>query len=94
MTIYSLTQILKTAYSVTLDDGPVTQSSIHAGTSQNNTIIFSATSLDLSTEHRMVMKNVHDTPESGVLKIDYMIITTGDGNAQCVRPLAATIVCS
>ena len=31
------------------------------------------------------MKNIHDTPEPGVLEIDYMIITAGDGNAQCVH---------
>lgn len=77
----SLTLVhVQTDYTVLLDDRAPFTSSATASAAQYNTLLYSATSLDTTKEHQVVLVNSQRS-----LDIDYMIITAGDGNSQYVR---------
>lgn len=70
----------QTNYTVLLDYRTLFTGSATASAAQYNALLYSATSLDTTKEHQVVMVN-----SQGSLDIDYMIITAGDGNSQYVR---------
>lgn len=71
-------------YSVTLDGGSPFEASATAATAQYNVLLYSATSLDVTKEHQVVLQNSQGSSQETSLDIDYMIVTAGDGDLQYV----------
>lgn len=71
-------------YSVTLDGGSPFEASATAATAQYNVLLYSATALDVTMEHQVVLQNSQGSSQETSLDIDYMVITAGDGDLQYV----------
>lgn len=69
-------------YSVTLDGGSPFEASATAATAQYNVLLYSATALDVTMEHQVVLQNSQGSSQETSLDIDYMVITAGDGDLQ------------
>lgn len=67
-------------YQSTLD-GIVQNSSAHADTAIFDAVLFSATDIN-TAPHQLVLRNAPDASPNTAFDIDYMVITTGDGNAK------------
>lgn len=72
--------LIKDAYSVTLDG----QTTIKNGSSNRSAeafqqVVFSATGLNAS-EHQLVLQNTYTTASPSWFDVDFVDITTGDGD--------------
>lgn len=67
-------------YSVTLD-GKTTTGNGFSATDIFDQLLFSATDLDSSKEHQIIIQNAYDMSEQHWLDVDYIEVTVGDNNA-------------
>ena len=73
-------------YSVILDGNNTFQADASTdSTTEYNTLLYSATSLDTTKEHQIVLRNVQSSSGAS-LDIDHLLITAGDGDAGYVEP--------
>ncbi|PSR81993.1 hypothetical protein PHLCEN_2v6168 [Hermanssonia centrifuga] len=69
-------------YAVDLD-GLTTTASGYSNNLTFNVTLFSATDLD-DTEHQVALKNMFSSPAAAWVDLNYVVVTSGDGNPQYV----------
>lgn len=69
-------------YAVTLDQTTVTADGNSGSSTVNlfNQLLFSQDGLDLDKQHQVVLRNQYTTVDPSWVDVDYMIVTSGDGN--------------
>lgn len=74
--------ILQGKFKVSLDD-KVTEASASATKSDTlDAVLFSSPSQLNNTHHRLILRNAAEHNHSTSVELDYITITTGDGNAR------------
>lgn len=79
-------------YSVTLDGVHQPGLSAAANVDQFDSLLFTASSLNTGQEHQVVFGNVPGSSRDSPTDIDYMVITAGNGNDQCVFSVEHSII--
>ena len=76
-------------YAVTLDQTTVTANGSSGDPNLNlfNQLLFSQKGLDLGRQHQVVLKNQYTTPDPSYVDVDYIVITSGDGNEKYVASI-------
>ncbi len=75
---HAISIISQGEYAVDLD-GLTTTASGYSNNLTFNITLFSATDLD-DTEHQVVLKNMFSSPAAAWVDLNYVVVTSGDGN--------------
>lgn len=78
-----LTWPIQDMYAVELDNGTTTANGFST-TSLFNETLFVQSGLDPAKPHTIALKNQYSRANPSFVDVDYMVVTAGDGNPECV----------